>query len=89
MAITTVVTVGVIALQAERDGGRPDTAAETPEPAATLTGHEDAVNSVAFSPDGTTLATGHSDGTVRLWEVGEPYRTCGTVEAVTNRGPSS
>jgi WD40 repeat protein len=34
---------------------------------ATLTGHTGAVNSVAFSPDGHTLASGSSDTTVRLW----------------------
>ncbi len=30
-------------------------------------GHSDAVNSVSFSQDGTTLATGSDDTTVRLW----------------------
>ena len=30
---------------------------------------ESAVESVAFSPDGTTLASGSSDETVRLWDV--------------------
>jgi hypothetical protein len=42
-------------------------------------GHEDSVWSVAFSPDGTRIASGSSDGTVRLWTLdgnlaGEPFR---------------
>ena len=36
---------------------------------ALLTGHTDGVTSVAFSSDGNTLASGHSDSTVRLWDV--------------------
>jgi WD40 repeat protein len=34
----------------------------------TLGGHTDAVNGVAYSPDGTRLASGSSDGTVRVWD---------------------
>src|SRR6266478_2779264 len=35
----------------------------------TLTGHVDPVNSVAFSPDGQTLASGSADKTIKLWNV--------------------
>ena len=33
-----------------------------------LKGHEDDVNSVAWSPDGARLATSSQDGTVRIWD---------------------
>ena len=46
----------------------------------TLTGHTGRVNSVAFSPDGTTLASGSGDGTVLLWSLTpEPQRLTGDV----------
>ena len=35
----------------------------------TLEGHTNTVYSVSFSPDGTTLASGSSDDTVKLWDV--------------------
>ena len=47
------------------------------KPASTLEGHTEPVWSVAFSPDGTRLASGSSGGGVRLWDVasGEPTAT--------------
>ncbi len=38
----------------------------------TLSGHENWVRSVAFSPDGAWLASGSGDGTIRLWPVNQP-----------------
>jgi WD40 repeat protein len=37
-----------------------------------LTGHTGYVWSVAFRPDGHTLASGGADGTVRLWDLTDP-----------------
>jgi WD40 repeat protein len=41
----------------------------SPEYLRTLTGHNGDVNSVAFSPDGTTLASGSRDFAIGLWRV--------------------
>ena len=51
---------------------------------ATLHGHERGVASLAFSPDGKTLASSSWDLTIRLWDArtGEPRGEFATTEAV-------
>jgi WD40 repeat protein len=43
--------------------------AATGQERASLKGHKDFVHSVAYSPDGATLASGGHDGAVKLWDV--------------------
>jgi WD40 repeat protein len=44
-----------------------------------LVGPAAAVNSVAFSPDGKTLAAGSADGTVRFWNVATQQSAGGSL----------
>lgn len=46
---------------------------ETGEQLQLLEGHTESVEDFAWSPDGTVLATGSSDGTVIIWSVGPSF----------------
>jgi WD40 repeat protein len=62
---------------------------ENRQPVASIEAHNDAVLSLAFSPDGKTLASGSNDTTIRRWNVtdGKPIGTpleghVGSVQSV-------
>jgi WD40 repeat protein len=39
------------------------------KPIATFTGHKRGIQSLAFSPDSSLLASGGSDGVIYLWDI--------------------
>ncbi|MDQ3762669.1 MAG: TIR domain-containing protein [Actinomycetota bacterium] len=54
----------------------------------TISGHTNAVNGVAFAPDGRTLATSSADQTVRLWDLSnrdQPRQLGAPLTGHTNR----
>ena len=57
---------------------------QTGKELALLTGHTGRINSIAFSPNGHTLASGSSDNTVLLWNVAM-WTEIGRLEGHTGR----
>jgi WD40 repeat protein len=57
-----------------------------PDVLASLKGHSDTVDAVAVSPDGTIIATGSFDKTIKLWDAaGKEVRTFGGMQAHTGQ----
>ncbi len=46
---------------------------ESGEQIGLLTGHENIVTTLAFSPDGTWLASGSADRSIKIWNLSDPY----------------
>jgi WD domain, G-beta repeat len=86
------VKAWVLAVLVWASGGSLATAAEPLSPALRIPGnrmaHDEGVTSVAYSPDGKTLASGSLDQTIKLWDVATgkeqacPYRKgrCGRLD---------
>ena len=59
----------------------------SPHPLYIYRGHSDFVNAVAWSPNGTRIASGSNDGTVQVWDAsdgGHAYRYHGHTRKVTS-----
>jgi WD40 repeat protein len=67
-----IVTMGVIGLCLILPSRLP---AQQLKPLATLNGHTGTVISLAFSPDGNTLASGGADNAIKVWEVATGQNT--------------
>ncbi|QEU96812.1 WD40 repeat domain-containing serine/threonine protein kinase [Streptomyces kanamyceticus] len=61
---------------------RPSASRTATRPVAQLTGHTQDISCLAFAPDGSTLATGAQDKTLRLWDAGAG-RSIATLEGHT------
>ena len=57
----------------------------SPHQIATLEGHTDGVAAVSFSPDGSLLASGSSDGTILLWDMRSRERVATLGVAILER----
>ena len=55
----------------------------------TFAGHQDPINTATFSPDGTTIASGSDDGTIKLWRVSDGQLIKTIQEAEKDHDPET
>ena len=76
MKTTTTFIIGLTGLSLVIAGSRgAEPQSRLAKGHATLTGHKQFVQAVAFSPDGKMLASGSDDGDIRLWDVATAKNT--------------
>ncbi|MEV4893946.1 caspase family protein [Nonomuraea sp. NPDC055795] len=70
-----IATAGMLAAEKSFDAPIRLWNASTGEPLATLTGHENGIQSMRFSQDGNVLVTGAAGGVTKVWDVAEGKAT--------------
>ncbi|EIW80774.1 WD40 repeat-like protein [Coniophora puteana RWD-64-598 SS2] len=60
------------------------TAKTDDQPFKPFTGHESGINTISYSPDGKSIATGSGDNTIRVWDANSGRQVGNTMRGHTN-----